>query len=91
MDVRITHIPQAHYPLPPHTAQLLALLLEAAEETDHRAVAGDWDLAADLVVGDSIAKLRGQTDPARTPEVLSELFNSRYLLRLGRRYWLQYG
>ena len=49
------------------------------------------EVFADLIVGDSIAKLRGQSNPARPPEVLAKMFESRYLLRLGRRYWLQYG
>ena len=31
------------------------------------------------------------SNPARPPEVLAKVFESRYLLRLGRRYWLQYG
>ena len=91
MDIELTHPAAAPYPLLPRAIQLLTLLLEAAEEVDDRAIAGDWDLAADLIVGDSIAKLRGQSNPARPPEVLAKVFESRYLLRLGRRYWLQYG
>ena len=66
MDIEITHTAAAPYPVPPRAIQLLTLLLEAAEEVDERAIAGDWDLAADLIVGDSIAQLRGQSNPARS-------------------------
>ena len=47
MDIELTHPAAAPYPLPPRAIHLLTPLLEAADEVDDRAIAGDWDLSAD--------------------------------------------